>query len=82
MTALVLDCSIAAAWLFADEADPATDHLLARIKEALNESILDSSEHARRKCDFHLASKSVTYVTDFGGTSLCRAEALIQSELP
>lgn len=33
MTALVLDCSIAAAWLFADEADPETDHLLARIKD-------------------------------------------------
>ena len=51
-------------------------------KEALNESILDSSEHARRKCDFHLASKSVTDVTDFGGTSLCRTESLIQSEIP
>lgn len=33
MTALVLDCSIAAAWLFADEADPETDHLLARIND-------------------------------------------------
>ena len=33
MTGLVLDCSIAAAWLFADEADPETDHLLARIKD-------------------------------------------------
>lgn len=33
MTALVLDCSIAAAWLFVDEADPETDHLLARIKD-------------------------------------------------
>ena len=39
-------------------------------------------EHARRKCDFHLASKSVTYVTDFGDTSLCRTEPLIQSEIP
>ena len=34
------------------------------------------------KCDFHLASKSMTYVIDFGGTSLCRAETLIQSEFP
>ena len=33
MTALVLDCSIAAAWLFDDEADPETDHLLAQIKD-------------------------------------------------
>ena len=52
------------------------------INEALNESILDSSEHARRKCDFRLASKSVTYVTDFGGTSLCRTEPLNKSEVP
>ena len=34
------------------------------------------------KCDFHLASKSITYVTDFGGTSMCRTESLIQSEIP
>ena len=52
------------------------------LKEALNESILDSSEHARRKCDFHLTSKSVTYVTYFDGTSVCRTESLIQSEIP
>ena len=34
------------------------------------------------KCDFHLASKSMTDVIDFGDTSLCRAETLIQSEFP
>ncbi len=42
------------------------------VKEALNKSILDFPGHARRKCDFHLASKSMTYVNDFGGTSLYR----------
>ena len=34
------------------------------------------------KCDFHLASKSMTCVIDFGGTSLRRKESLIQSEIP
>ena len=34
------------------------------------------------KCDSHLASKSMMYVIDFGGTSLCRAETLIQSKFP
>ena len=34
------------------------------------------------KCDFHLASKSMTCVIDFGGTSLCRTESLIESEIP
>lgn len=33
MTTFVLDCSIAAAWLFEDEASPETDSLLARLKE-------------------------------------------------
>ena len=28
------------------------------------------------------ASKSVTDITDFGDTSLCRVESLIQSEIP
>ena len=60
----------------------ADDAATAYLKEALNESILDSSEHARRKCDFHLASKSMTCVIDFVGTSLCRTESLIQSEIP
>lgn len=32
MSAFVLDCSIAAAWLFEDEAAPATDALLRRLK--------------------------------------------------
>ena len=32
MSAFVLDCSIAAAWLFEDEASPATDALLRRLK--------------------------------------------------
>ena len=34
------------------------------------------------KCDFHLASKSMTCVIDFGGTSMCRTESLIQLEIP
>ncbi len=46
------------------------------LKKALNKSILDLSEHARRKCDFHLASKSMTGVSAklliWGGTSLYR----------
>ena len=33
MTAFVLDCSIAAAWLFEDEASPETDNLLAHLKD-------------------------------------------------
>ena len=33
MTAFVLDCSIAAAWLFEDEASPETDNLLAYLKD-------------------------------------------------
>lgn len=33
MTAFVLDCSIAAAWLFEDEARPETDILLAHLKD-------------------------------------------------
>ena len=44
--------------------------------EALNKSI-GSAELAER-----LASKSMTCVIDFGGTSLCRAESLIQLEIP
>jgi predicted nucleic acid-binding protein len=31
MTALVLDCSVAIAWVFEDEANPATDALLDRV---------------------------------------------------
>lgn len=33
MSALVLDCSIAVAWCFADEAAPATDLILDRVRE-------------------------------------------------
>ena len=33
MSAFVLDCSIAVAWLFEDEATPETDALLDRLKE-------------------------------------------------
>lgn len=33
MTAFVLDCSIAAAWLFEDEASPETDNLLERLRD-------------------------------------------------
>ena len=33
MTAFVPDCSVAAAWLFADEAGPETDELLAGLKD-------------------------------------------------
>ena len=33
MTAFVLDCSIAAAWLFEDESSPETDNLLAHLKD-------------------------------------------------
>ena len=33
MTAFVPDCSVAAAWLFADEAGPETDKLLAGLKD-------------------------------------------------
>lgn len=33
MTAFVLDCSIAAAWLFEDEAGPETNHLLTCLKD-------------------------------------------------
>lgn len=32
MTAFVLDCSVAAAWLFEDEANTQTDNLLMRLK--------------------------------------------------
>ena len=47
----------------------------------MNPSWLHQSTQGE-KCDFHLASKSMTYVIDFGGTSLCRTESLIQSEIP
>ena len=33
MSTFVLDCSIAAAWLFEDEASPETDNLLERLRE-------------------------------------------------
>jgi predicted nucleic acid-binding protein len=33
MTGLVLDCSIAAAWCFEDEASPAVDALLQRVRD-------------------------------------------------
>jgi predicted nucleic acid-binding protein len=33
LSVCVLDCSVAAAWLFDDEADPETDALLARVAE-------------------------------------------------
>ena len=33
MTAFILDCSIAAAWLFEDEANPETDALLERLRD-------------------------------------------------
>jgi predicted nucleic acid-binding protein len=33
MSAFVLDCSIAAAWLFADEARPETDNLLEHLRD-------------------------------------------------
>lgn len=33
MSAFVLDCSVAVAWLFDDEATPATDSLLDRLKD-------------------------------------------------
>lgn len=33
MSVCVLDCSVAAAWLFDDEADPETDALLERVAE-------------------------------------------------
>ncbi len=33
MSALVLDCSIAAAWCFEDEAAPATDALMERVRD-------------------------------------------------
>ena len=34
MSAFVLDCSVAVAWLFDDEATPATDSLLDRLKDS------------------------------------------------
>ena len=34
MSAFVLDCSIAAAWLFRDEANPKTDQLLIQLRDA------------------------------------------------
>lgn len=33
MTGLMLDCSIAVAWCFEDEASPATDALLERVRD-------------------------------------------------
>ncbi|SNB74997.1 Predicted nucleic acid-binding protein, contains PIN domain [Arboricoccus pini] len=33
MSSLVLDCSIAVAWCFADEAAPATDEILDRVRD-------------------------------------------------
>ena len=47
----------------------------------MNPSWLHQSTQGE-KCDFHLASKSMTDVIDFGGTSVCRTESLIQSEIP
>ena len=40
------------------------------------------TEDRTAELDERLASKSVTDITDFGDTSLCRAESLIQSEIP
>ena len=37
---------------------------------------MDAGESTQgEKCDFHLASKPMTCVIDFGGTSLCRLPA-------
>ena len=33
MSAFALDCSIAAAWLFEDEAEPETDALLVQLRD-------------------------------------------------
>ena len=35
MSLFVLDCSVTAAWLFADEASPRTDALLQRLTEGV-----------------------------------------------
>ena len=61
---------------------PAPDSAYSQLRKLLmNPSWIHQSTQGE-KCDFHLASKSMTCVIDFGGTSLCRVETLIQSEFP
>ena len=68
MSAFVLDCSVAVAWLFDDEATPATDSLLDRLKDsgALVPSlwrlelgnVLSRAERHRRISAAHIARQS------------------------